>query len=168
MRSYTLVELVMVIVILGIVAAIGAPVLLETADAWSLSSRFQNFAVQSAIVTMNRMDRDIRRLKNDSSITNATLTELTFVDLDNNTIAYSRSVGNALMRNSDGLADNVTALTFTYYDDNGVSVSAPFSSPDTNIRRIKVGFSILAGTNTLNFSFQTRPQNLRRESEKFK
>lgn len=168
MRGYTLVELVMVIVLIGIVAAIGIPAILETGDAFSLASQFQDFAVQSSIVAMNRVSREIRKLKDDASVNTATASQFSFVDLDNNTITYNRS-GNTLMRNSDGLADNVTALTFTYYDDAGNTIATPVVSPNnTDIRRVKVDFSLLAGTYTLNFQFQVRPQNLRRLNEKFK
>jgi prepilin-type N-terminal cleavage/methylation domain-containing protein len=167
MRSYTLVELVMVIVIIGILAGIGVPMLMQTVDAFSFSSRFQDNAVSSAIVAMNRMSKEIRRLLNDASITTATTSQLTFLDLGSNSIAFNRS-GNTLMRNSDGLLDNVNPLNFTYYDDFGAVIAVPIVSPNTNIRRVQVDFSILAGSNTLNFQFQTRPQNLRRLNEKFK
>ena len=167
MRSYTLVELIMVIVIIGILAGIGVPMLLQTVDAFSFSSRFQDNAVSQAIVAISRMSREIRRLLSDAVITTATSSQLTFLDLGSNSITFNRS-GDTLMRNSDGLADNITALSFTYYDDFGAVIPAPVISPVTNIRRIQADFSILAGSNTLNFQFQVRPQNLRRLSEKFK
>lgn len=167
-RGYTLVELVIVMAVMGIVAAVGVTAVLETADAWSIASRLQDFSVQSSIVTMNRMSREIRRIKNDASINSADATQISFVDLDNNTMSYSRSA-NTLLRNSDGLADNVSSLAFTYYDDEGNTITTPVISPsNTDIRRISVDFSIFAGTNTLNFRFQVRPQNLRRLNEKFK
>jgi prepilin-type N-terminal cleavage/methylation domain-containing protein len=169
MRSYTLIELVMVIVLIGVLVGIGIPVMLETADAWSIASRFQNFAVQSAIVTTNRMSREMRRLRNDASVhVNSSSSQFRFTDVGNNEITYSRS-GNTIMRNTDGLTDNATAMTFTYYDDNGNDITATFTKgygTNTNIRRIRVDFSILAGTQTLNFRFQVRPQNLRRINER--
>ena len=167
-RGYTLVELVMVMVVIGIVGAVGVTAVLETADAWSIAAAFQDFGVQSSIVAMNRISREIRRIKNDASINTADASQISFVDLDNNTISYNRS-GNTLLRNSDGLADNVSSLVFTYYNDDGNTIATPIVSPsNTDIRRISVDFSIFAGTNTLNFRFQARPQNLRRLNEKFK
>lgn len=167
MKAYTLVELVMVMVILGILVGIGAPALLKTVDAWSFSSGFQDFAVQSAIVTTNRMSREIRRLKNENSFTTADTSQLAFTDLDNNAITYNLS-GNTIMRDSDGLCDNITSLTFTYYDDSGAQLAVPVSAANRpKIRRVTAAFSILAGTNTLNFSFQTRPRNVRKLNEMF-
>jgi hypothetical protein len=114
------------------------------------------------------MSREIRQLRNDTSVITATSSQITFIDFNNNTITYNRS-GDTLMRNSDGLTDNATALTFTYYDDNGNTIASPTVSPSyTDIRRIRVDFSILAGTRTLDFQFQVRPQNLKRLNEKFK
>ena len=108
----------MVIAIIGIIAGIGVPIILETADAWSFASRFQDYAVQSSLVAMGRMSREIRRLRNDVSITAASSDAFSFADTQNNAITYTRS-GNSLMRNTDILASNVTGLNFTYYDDTG-------------------------------------------------
>lgn len=168
MKGYTLIELVVVMVIIGIIAGVGMPAILETVDAWSFASRFQDAGVGSCMAAAGRMSREMRRLQNDSAVTTATSSQFSFTDTDSAAITYNLS-GNTLMRNSDGLADGVSALTFTYYDDAGNIIAAPLVNPDnTDIRRIVVDFSILAGTNTLNFQFQIRPQNIRRLNEKFK
>jgi len=166
-RAFTLVELMVVIVVIGTIAGIGVPLLLEAVDAWSFNSKFQDNAVSCAVVAMNRMSREIRRLKNDASVTTANSAAFAFTDINNNAISYTKS-GTTLMRNTDGLAENISSLTFTYYNDSGATIAVPVVSPNnTNIRRINVDYSILAGTNTLNFSFQVRPQNLKRLNEKF-
>jgi len=158
----------MVMVITGIIAGIGVSIMLTTADAWSLASLFQDNAVSSSIVVQNRMSREIRRLLNDASVVTANSTQFSFTDLDSSFITYNRS-GNILMRNSDGLASNVAALSYTYYNDDNNAIVIPVISPNnTNIRRVQADFSIMAGTNILNFKFVTRPQNLRRLNEKFK
>ena len=169
MRAYSLVETIMVMVVIGIVAAVGVPMMLETADSWSLSSQLQNNAVLTGIVAQSRMSREIRALGNDSAVFNATAAQFNFTDIYNNIIFYNLT-GTTLMRNSDGLADNVTALNFTYFDDNNFTIAAPIVGPGnlTNIRRINVSFKIRAGSNNMNFGFQVRPQNLRRLNEKFK
>lgn len=168
MKGYTLVESVMVIVVIGIVAAVGVPLLIETVDAWSYASRFQDNAVTSAIVAANRMSREMRRLRDDSAFAFANATQLTFFDTANTTITYTVS-GTTLMRNADGLADNIDAFAITYYDDTGSAIASPIFGPSlTDIRRVSVDFSVRAGSNSLPFRFQVRPQNTRRLNEKFK
>lgn len=168
MKAYTLIETIIVLVVIGIVAAIGVPMMMQAADAWSFSSQLQNNAVLSFIVASSRMAREMRVLKDDVSITTANNTMFTFTDTSNNSISFAR-VGNTLMRNSDGLADNVSSLTFTYFDDDDNVIATPIIAPNnTNIRRISVALSVSAGSNTLNYFLQVRPQNLRRLNEKFK
>ena len=169
-KGFTLIEVMVLVIVLGIVGAIAVPLLLETVDAWSFTSRYQNNAVYQAIVAMSRMSREMRRLKNDASITIANAATFTFSDLNSNLITFDQS-GTALQRNTDGLADidSVSPLTYTYYDDNEIAMPpGVVISPNTNIRRIRVAYSVLAGSNKLRFQFQTRPQNLRRLNEKFK
>lgn len=167
-KGFTLIELVVVMVVIGVIVAIGAPLLIETADALSYASRYQNNAVLSSIVAQNRMSREMRRVKNDASVTTAASSQFSFTDINDNAITFNLS-GNTLMRNSDGLLDGVTALAFTYYNDSGVAIPAPQVNPNnTNIRLVKVNYSVLAASNTLNFGFTVKPQNLRRASEKFK
>ena len=177
MKGYTLIEFVIVLVLLAILAGIGVPMMFKTVDAWVFTSKFQDYAVMSSIMAMNRMSREIRRLMNDAAITTATSSRINFTDVSGYSLGFNLN-GTTLQRcldatctNHDDLADNVKAssLIFTYYDDLGNPIATPTVSPnDTNIRRIDIVFSVLAGTNTLNFNTEVRPQNLRRLSEKFK
>jgi prepilin-type N-terminal cleavage/methylation domain-containing protein len=173
MKAYTLIEFVIVLVLLAILAGIGVPMMLKTVDAWSFTSNFQDHAVMSSIMAMNRMSLEIRRLMNDAAITAASSSLITFMDLNSNTITFSRNA-NTLRRGIgtapvyDNLANNVTALTFIYYDDLNTTIATPIVGSNTNIRRIDIAFSMLAGSNTLKFNTEVRPQNLMRYSEKFK
>jgi prepilin-type N-terminal cleavage/methylation domain-containing protein len=176
MRGFTLVETIITIVVIAIVAAVGAVSLTETARAWSLASRFQDNAVANAMVVANRMSREIRRLKNDSSVLVASVSQFRFIDLSNLTITYdlsgttlNRTQGTGVSAITDALADNVSSLNYTYYDDNGALIATvPIVNPNnTDIRRVKVDFSLLAGANTLSFSFSVCPRNLRKKADRF-
>ncbi len=169
-RGFTLVEVIMVTSITAILAAIAVPMLNEVVNAWSFTSRFQSNAVNQAIVAANRMSREIRRLKNDTSVTTANSGQFSFNDIDSTALTYNQS-GTLLMRNSDALADidSVNALAFTYLDDNDAVIATPVVSPNnTDIRSIQARFYVLAGSNKVLFQITTRPQNLRRLNEKFK
>jgi prepilin-type N-terminal cleavage/methylation domain-containing protein len=174
MKAYTLIEFVIVLVLLAILAGIGVPMMLKTVDAWSLTSRFQDYAMMSSIMAMNRMSLEIRRLMNDAAITTATSSRINFRDISSNYLGFNLR-GTTLQRcldaacsAPDDLANNVTALTFTYYDDLNTTIATPIVGSNTNIRRIDITFSMLAGSNTLKFTTEVRPQNLMRYSEKFK
>lgn len=168
-KGFTLIEVLMLVIIIGILAGIGLPVIMETVDAWSFSSKFQDNAVSQGIVAMSRMSREIRRLKDDGSVATANATQFSFTDLGNNSIFYTQSLTN-LNRNSDTLADiESSSLAYTYYGDNGAAIATPIVSPNnTNIRRISIFYNVLAGSNVLAFQFGVRPQNIRRLNEKFK
>jgi prepilin-type N-terminal cleavage/methylation domain-containing protein len=179
MKGYTLIELVMVIVLLAILAGIGVPMMFKTVDAWVFTSKFQDYAVMSSVMAMNRMSREMRLLLNDANIWTATASQITFTLKDvagnNISVSFNRS-GNTLQRGLgvvspvyDALADNVTAWTLTYYDNFNNTIATPKINPNnTDIRRIDIVFSVLAGSNTLNFDTEVQPQNLMRYSEKFK
>jgi len=167
MRAHTFIELIMVLVVVGIIAVLGVPMLTATVDAWSFASRFQNVGVSRAIVAMNRMSREIRRVKSYNSVSIGQATQINFTDINNNAISYSLS-GSDLLRNTDALCSNVSLFDINYYDANGVVLSRPLSAGDlSRISRVAVRFDILAGTNTLNFSFAVKLQNSRRIDEKF-
>ncbi|HPT07900.1 MAG TPA: prepilin-type N-terminal cleavage/methylation domain-containing protein [Candidatus Omnitrophota bacterium] len=168
-RAYTLVEMIVVVVIIGIVAGIAVPLMLEVGDAWSLSSRAYDRVTLQAVVITGRMSKEIRLLRDDRSVVTATSSTFTFFDTNNNTITYN-ATGTTLLRNNDALADNVQSLAFIYYNDTNASLAAPVVGLGnlTDIRRIEVHYSLAAGSNTLYFSLVTRPQNLRSVNGLFK
>jgi prepilin-type N-terminal cleavage/methylation domain-containing protein len=160
LSGFTLVEMVAVIVILGIVAAIGVPLILSAADALSFLTVRVDMA-QSADVAMGRITQEIRRLRDAESIDTATSTQFRFFDADDTDIDYSLS-GSNLMRNSDILASNVDSLTFTYYDSSGGVLSPPEFGigTTTDIRRVEILISLENGAYQFNYQSQVRPRNL--------
>lgn len=152
--GFTLIEMIIVIVITAILASVGVPLLVNLANSFQFSIARKNLS-ESAEVTLRRMDREIRRLRNIESISTATSTTYAFTDIDNYIIQYARS-GSTLQRTlnvtTDILADNVTSLTFTYYDDFG-NITAVL----TNIRLIQIDITISKDANTINYRALVRP-----------
>ena len=97
---------------------------------------------EGAIMTM----REIRTIRNSTSVTTASAAQLRFIDTNNTDITYSLSSTN-LNRTANGtanlLAENVSSLAFTYYDSSGTVIPVPTVSPSaTNIRRVRVSLTL--------------------------
>ena len=96
------------------------------------------------------MIREIRQINNNTSVITANSSTFKFIDLNNNTITFNVSGGH-LMRTvgavSNQLADNVSALSFTYYNTNEAVIAIPQVSPaSTDITRIVVDLTLSAQT----------------------
>lgn len=156
--GYTIFELVMVIVLVGIIFAVTAPLMIEVGRSWQIASK-RNSMSEDAMVAMDRMAREIRQIKNTASVLAATGSVFQFIDVNNNNITFSLS-GNYLMRNVNQLAGNVTALTFTYYDAVGALIPAPVLSPVTNIKSVVINLIFSLGGTSLNLESGVFPRRL--------
>ncbi|MDR3476531.1 MAG: prepilin-type N-terminal cleavage/methylation domain-containing protein [Gammaproteobacteria bacterium] len=145
--GFTLIELVVVIMVISIIAAIGSRILSQ-----SFSNYFKNKNLVESDwqprIALERMQRDIRSVRSPSDISTATATSFVFVDTDGNTIAYSLS-GTSLMHQINGgtaqvLADGIQSLTFAYFDLNGNTTAVL-----ANIRFIQ--FSLNVTQNSTNY-----------------
>jgi len=168
-KTFTLVETIIVIVVLGIIAGVGTASMLGAADALAFLTVRADMD-QSADVVMSRMLTEMRRLKDDLSVHGDTnLTQFRFTDIDDRDINYYLS-GNSLMRNTDILADDVDSITFTYYDDNGNILNPPAVGIGTltDIRRIQINLVLQKGTYILSYESEVRPRNLKHIAYKFK
>lgn len=130
-RGFTLVELLMVIVLLGIVAAVAAPAMHSGFQAW-FTGRDISEADWQARVALERMTRELRSVRAPADLALAGAGDLTFVDIDGNTIRYCMgAVGTCpgaagdLMRNSQPLASGVSALTFAFNTRTGGATATP-------------------------------------------
>ncbi len=130
-RAFTLIELVFVIVILSIIAAIGSRVM---GAAFQSYYDNQNIIIANAQgrIALERMIRDVHAIASPSSITTATSSSLSFTDVNGNTVTYGLS-GTTLQRNGIALADGIGSIEFRYYDGNGATTAVT-----TNIRYINV------------------------------
>lgn len=169
-RAFTLIELIMVITIAGIVATIGVVLMLEVGASYTYSLDRRGLS-SGADAALKRMEQEIRRPKNDTSIITANSTTYRFTDVDNNTRQFALS-GTSLTRfdgtNTDVLATDVSAFSFTYLDSGLTTIATAKVSPNaTNIRFIQIDMTTSSGANTINYNTIIRPRNLRHISELF-
>jgi prepilin-type N-terminal cleavage/methylation domain-containing protein len=118
--GFSLIELVIVMVLFGIVAAVAAPVLTSGFRAWVTGKDIAEVDWQARIA-IERMTRELRAVRAPADLTIAAANDIAFVDVDGNLIRYCMgSVGScpgtagALMRNAQPLATGISALAFSF------------------------------------------------------
>jgi len=137
-KGFTLIELIMVIVICCILANIGSYVLIAGFNAYTTNQNIMT-ANNQARMALERMTRDIHSVNSSASITTATSSQFSFVNISGTSITYQLT-GTKLMRTAQVLADNVSSLSFSYLDKNGTTTAVL-----ANIRYINVNLIIKLG-----------------------
>jgi len=161
--GFTLLELVMVIVLLGIIAGASVPLMFEIVNGWQLSVT-RNEMSESAKIGMDRMIREMRQISNRSGVITANSSVFQFIDVNGSDITFNLS-GSNLMRTigevSNQLADNVAQLNFSYYDNEDSLIAVPRVNPqDTDIRRIVVDLVFSSAGTQLNIESGVSPRRL--------
>lgn len=161
-KGFTLIELIIVITIIGIIAGAVGFILLGSIDAWTFKFN-RNDLLWDARLSMNRMSREIREIRDLTSVTTATSSQFRFINVDDVDITYSLS-STDLNRTEDGtsnvLAENVSGLTFTYYDSSGATISSPNVSPsETDIRRVRINLTLTKNSENFYLQADSRPRN---------
>ena len=156
-QGFTLIEMIMVIVILGIIIGMSSSLLTQGLNTFSTGENIVNANWQGEIA-MERMSRDILLIRSPADVTTIASNNLAFTDISNNTISYSLS-GTSLNLTENGntsiLADGVQSLTFSYFDKNGASTATT-----TLVRLIRISINITQ--NNANYTLTTAiyPRNL--------
>jgi type II secretory pathway pseudopilin PulG len=163
LSTFTLIEFIIVIALLGITFAVTAPLMVAVVDAWHLATR-RNDISESAKVAMDRMLREIRQIKSTTSVITANSSTFRFIDVNDNDITFNLSSGHLVRTvgaTSNQLADNVSSLSFTYYNAGGSQVSTPQVSPNsTNISRIVIDLTFSFSGTQLALESAVNPRRL--------
>ena len=134
-----------VITIIGISASILGFMLLGTVKAWTFKFN-RNDILWDGRLSLDRITREIRTIKDSTSVTTASAAQFRFIDTGNKDITYSLS-GTNLNRTENGtanlLAENVSSLSFTYYNSSDTAIPSPAVSPAaTDIRRVRINLTL--------------------------
>lgn len=158
-KGITIIEFIIVISIVGILAAVSSLYISETINLWQFLS-FRNELVSQERMALMRMVREIRQINDDFSVITANAARFQFDDINDNRIDY-RLQGVDLMRNTDVLISGVDSLAFTYYDENNTVIGAPVVSPGrTNIYRIEITLTVRFGNQSKTLTSRVYPRNL--------
>lgn len=138
MRGVTLIEMVLVIVILGIIAALSSSLLSGGLNAYFTERDISNAQWQGRLA-LERLTRDLRTVRSATAgdLVISPANQITFVDTSGTTVSYSLS-GTTLLRNGQPLADGISGLSFTYIARDGKTAAGSV----TAVYYIAVSFSI--------------------------
>jgi prepilin-type N-terminal cleavage/methylation domain-containing protein len=141
MRGVTLLEMVLVLVILSIIAALGSSFLSGGLNAYFTERDISDAAWQGRLA-LERITRDLRTVRSATAgdLTISPANQISFIDTSGTSVAYSLS-GTTLMRNGQPLADGITSLTFTYIANDGKTTAATV----TAVYYIGVSFTVTQG-----------------------
>jgi len=151
--GFSLVEMVVVIVLVGIIAAIGSQMLGMTLQSFVLGKDVLKGDWQ-ARVALERLTRDLRMVRASANLTIAPATAITFSDTDGSNVNYSLS-GSQLMRNTQVLADDVSNLQFAYLQSDGNTAAASAAT----VYYITVLFDVTRSTATTNMRATVHPRD---------
>ena len=128
-------------------------------DFWLQQTFYQGPGLEEKLA-LDRTLREIREIKDPQSVLTAGASTFSFRNASNQVVTYS-ATGGSLFRNSDLMVEEVTALTFDYWDKDNQSLSSPLVSPDeTNLRQIRMTLSVQSGGISRTARSLVTPRNL--------
>lgn len=156
-RGATLIELVLVIAILGIVAAGATELLVQGFRAYILNKNIITAEWQGR-VALERMARDLHAISSPPAINSAgtSSTQISFTDIYGNSISYQKNGAAQLLRNNQVIADGVQSLTFTYYTS---ASSGTTTTTVAAIRYIVATLGVTVGTASVSETLAVYPFN---------
>jgi prepilin-type N-terminal cleavage/methylation domain-containing protein len=169
--GFTLVELIVVIILTGIIFSFGSAMLGKVFSSYSLKQDVAD-ADWQAKLGLERMTRELRAVRSATApdLDIASAAQVRFIDTDGNGVCFYRNAAaNRVMRSAQApavgvpgdpcsggqpLADNVTALNFTYWDNTGAATAAVASA-----YYITVDVTVAEGGYSGQFRTSVRPRN---------
>jgi prepilin-type N-terminal cleavage/methylation domain-containing protein len=149
-RGWTLIELIMVIVIVGILAVFVGPVLMNAVRAYDRTQATVN-AYAKMRYALERITREVAAVRRNPANTTAldistmTATNLQFFKEDGTevaiTIAGTNVTVNYVGTGTGTLTDQATALTFTYYRHDGAAAANA-----TELEFVEIALTVTDGT----------------------
>ena len=152
--GFTLPELLIVIVVASIVAVAFSTMFIEAVKTYQFMDAEKDM-LEDARYAEERVSRELKRVKDNTSITAASATTLAFVDRGNATVSFSWSgvSGANLLYTKNGssqtLAKGVDSLAFQYWTKNGAAATPILSPSATDIWRVTIYMRLIKGSQTV-------------------
>ena len=159
--GFTLIEMVIVIVLVGILATIAATIIMQGVRAYS-DEQSRSDAHYQAKLAVERMSREIRLIRSSADISVMNSTLLSFTDINGTQMGFRLNGGN-IERTEDNavswqtLATNITGPggnIFTFLDNNGAVTAVPIS-----LWLVQIQFTATQGTESIDMRTTVHPRN---------
>jgi type II secretory pathway pseudopilin PulG len=159
----TLIEMVLGMVLIGIVALVVANALSTGITGFFVVDNRKE-ALDQGRLAMDRMAKEIRNVRNSTSVTTGNSTQFCFTDTESTQINYSysgtdikRDTGNCTAGSGATLSASIASFSFAYIQANGTEVST-FSSVTT--KKIKIITASTVSGETVTLQTEVWPRNL--------
>jgi len=152
--GFTLPELLIVIVVASVVAVAFSAMFIEAVKTYQFMDAEKGM-LEDARYAEERVARELKRVKDNTSISAANATTLTFVDRGNATVSFSWSgvSGADLLYTKSGssqtLARGVDSLAFQYWKQDGTAAAPVVSPSATDIWRVTIYMRLIKGSQTV-------------------
>ncbi len=169
-QGYTLIEMVIVIVLLGIIGVVVATPLVETGIVWQEISARKN-SLQVARLSLDKMVRELRNTQKMATDTpnisdNSTASCLSFTtganqnftfNLNGTVLEECRGCDCGAIVAPNNLALNVSGFTVTCYDVGNLAIAC---NTVANVRRVKLQLSVTESAEVANLDSEVTLRNL--------
>jgi prepilin-type N-terminal cleavage/methylation domain-containing protein len=152
--GFTLPELLIVIVVGSVAAVAFSAMFLEAIKTYQFMDA-EKTMLQDSRYAEERVSRELKRVRDNTSISAASATTLTFTDRSNATVSFSWSgvSGADLLYTKSGssqvLAKGVDSLAFQYWKQDGTAATPVLSPSATDIWRVTIYMRLIKGSQTV-------------------
>lgn len=153
-KGFTLIELILTVIIVGLIAGVSAQVLLQGIDTYSLITSRKN-AMDNARVSMDRMVSEFLLLKS-LDISSIQEAQIDFVDQLGGATNFKRVNTIDLYRGNDYMGGPLALLDFDFYKSDGTVTNVA-----ADVRKINIELTIqsLGGYGTIPLRTEVFPRN---------
>lgn len=144
-RGFSLIELVLVMVIIGLISVVVGRILLQSGRSFVISHNASQVDWQG-YAALSRLTDDVHTIRSKNDISTISTTNFSFTNASGSTVQYVLS-GNTLLRNSQVIASGVSALTFSYLSSTGVATATASS-----VRYVGISMTLASGSVSTTFS----------------
>ncbi|HZE20198.1 MAG TPA: prepilin-type N-terminal cleavage/methylation domain-containing protein [Candidatus Angelobacter sp.] len=152
--GFTLAELLIVIVVASVAAVTFSAMFIEAVKTYQFMDA-EKTMLEDARYAEERVTRELKRVKDNTSIATANATTLTFTDRSNASVSFSWSgvSGADLLYTKAGssqvLAKGVDSLAFQYWKQDGAAATPVVSPSATDIWRVTIYMRLIKGSQTV-------------------